>query len=217
MLGVEDAYRRLAAQYDEVVNRTRDLDALVLREHGPSVAGKVLLELGCGTGKNTIWLADGSLEVIAIDLSEAMLGRARARVTAPHVRFLNHDLRIRWPLADESVDLIVGNLVLEHVQDLTFVFGEMKRVLRRGGEVFNAEFHPFRQLLGRGVEISGVHDGAVEAYRHDVSEYVNAGLDQSFSLLRIGEWRDERDLAEEAPPRLLTLHFIRSSATPDDA
>ena len=207
MIGAEEAYRRLAPQYDAVANRTRDLDAVILREHGPSARGKTVLELGCGTGKNTEHLAPGCEKLIALDLSEEMLGFARKRITASHVTFLRHDLRRPWPLDDAAVDLVVANLVLEHVADVAFVFGEIRRVLRRGGESFHAELHPFRQAMGGGLEVPGLAPGSVEAYYHPISEYVNAALGEGLSLVHIGEWRDERDEANDAAPRLLTLHF----------
>ena len=154
MIEVEAAYREWAESYDAVVNLTRDLDAVVLRAIGLGRTGRDIVELGCGTGKNTAWLAEGARSLVAIDLSEEMLARARTRVSADNVRFVRHDLRTPWPLASGVADLVVGNLVLEHISDVDFVFAQAARVLRRGGELFVSEFHPFRQLLGSGAKLS---------------------------------------------------------------
>jgi malonyl-CoA O-methyltransferase len=144
---VAAAYDRWSAQYDADVNRTRDLDGAVLRAGQVAPGGLDVLELGCGTGKNTRWLATAR-SLHALDFSDGMLAQARAAVPDPHVRFTRHDLRLPWPVADRSVDLIVGNLVLEHIERLDPVFAEVARVLRPGGTLYLCELHPFRQARG---------------------------------------------------------------------
>ena len=52
-----------------------------------------------------------------------------------------------WPCKTESVELIVCNLVLEHVRDLSVIF-EAHRTLVAGGQFFIRELHPFRQYQG---------------------------------------------------------------------
>jgi len=64
------------------------------------------------------------------------------------VNFTVADIRAPWPCEDEAADLVVCNLVLEHVENLNFVFSESARVLDRAGKFFICE-HPFRQYLGR--------------------------------------------------------------------
>ena len=123
------AYDRWFATYDSDRNATRDLDALVLRSAGLTLAGARVLELGCGTGKNTEWLVEQARSVMALDFSAGMLSRARQRVTASNVQFAVHDVRERWPLDDGAVDRVIANLVLEHVEQLDSVFSESARVL----------------------------------------------------------------------------------------
>jgi len=53
---VADAYDRWSRQYDDDQNATRDLDAFVLRQVPLQLAGARVLEVGCGTGKNSAWL-----------------------------------------------------------------------------------------------------------------------------------------------------------------
>jgi ubiquinone/menaquinone biosynthesis C-methylase UbiE len=55
------AYEGWAATYDQMTNPPRDLDAEVLRKIMEGRVGGRVLELGCGTGKNTVWLASGFL------------------------------------------------------------------------------------------------------------------------------------------------------------
>jgi ubiquinone/menaquinone biosynthesis C-methylase UbiE len=209
---VRAAYAAWAGSYDSSENRTRDLDGVVLRQHELDIAGRDVVEIGCGTGKNTEWLAEHAASVVALDLSPEMLAKARKRVTSSHVSFLEHDIQRTWPLPDESVNAVIGNLVLEHVSNLRIIFHEAQRVLRSNGTLFICELHPFRQHLGGQAQYTDEKSGArhkIEAYIHELSEYVNSGIDAGLQLARIGEWADDQDRASSAPPRLLSLLFNR--------
>lgn len=210
MQDVRLAYDRWAHSYDSDRNATRDLDALVVRR-ALAPAGMDVLEVGCGTGKNTQWLAEDARSVTGMDFSPEMLARARTRVTSPHVRFVQHDVRERWPVHDASMDLVIGNLVLEHVQDLEPVFREGARVLRPGGRLFFCELHPYRQLAGGQAHFTDSRSGEtvhVIAHVHTVSEYVNGGLAAGLTLESLGEWLEDA-AAAGAPPRLLSTLFRR--------
>lgn len=211
---VAGAYDAWAEAYDTDVNRTRDLAAAVLRQASLDLAGRRVLEIGCGTGSNTEWLAERSGSVLAMDFSGAMLRRAAARVRAGGVRFVEHDLRAAWPLPDGSVEVVIAVLVLEHVESLLHVFAESARVLCGGGEVFLCELHPMRQLAGRQAEFVHPQTGEhvrVPAFLHETSEYVNAGLAAGLEVIHLGEWRDP-EAARTAPPRLLSVRFGRRRA-----
>ena len=210
-LDVADAYNRWAQSYDSDVNATRDLDAVVVRRAPLRLEGRHVLELGCGTGKNTQWLADASADVTALDFSAGMLARAREQVTAKNVAFITHDLRNEWPVRSESVDVVVGNLVLEHIEDVATIFIEAARVLRKGGQLFLCELHPYRQLLGSQAHFTDPASGEavpVVAYRHSTSEFVNSALAAGFSLVELREWT-ESTAEIGAVPRLLSLLFER--------
>ena len=204
---VAQAYDRWSAIYDSDINPTRDLDAIVLRRAPLRLHGRHVLELGCGTGKNTLWLAGTAANVTALDFSAGMLARARERVTAHNVEFRVHDLRERLPLRDESVDVVVGNLVLEHIEHLAPIFEEATRVLTSGGQLYFCELHPYRQLRGGQAHFDDPVNGetiAVTAHRHSISEYVNAAIAAGLTLVSLGEWSDENAEPNSAP-RLLSL------------
>lgn len=212
---VAHAYDGWASTYDEDVNPTRDLDAEVLRTSNLDVHGRDVVELGCGTGKNTTWLAMHARSVVALDVSAGMLARARARVPAAHVTFVQHDVRTSWPLADGTADVIVANLVLEHVEHLAPVYREAARVLRNGGELLFCELHPERQRRGGQAQFTDSATGEtimVPAHRHTVAEYVNDGLAAGLELLQLGEWIEDA-APPAAPPRLLSVRFRRPGGT----
>jgi malonyl-CoA O-methyltransferase len=207
---VAAAYDRWAETYESSPNRTRELAASILRERGPAVEGRDLLEVGCGTGYNTVWFAERARSVVAMDFSAGMLRQAEARIHSPRVRFVLHDVREPWPVGDESADLVVVMLVLEHVERIEHVLAEAARALRPGGEIFVCEFHPFRQITGRQARFTSPETGEcvhVAAFLHDVSEYLNAAIARGFELLHVGEWRDEG----AALPRLLSIRARRQA------
>ncbi|MEK0081987.1 class I SAM-dependent methyltransferase [Benzoatithermus flavus] len=212
LLPPREGYDSWAATYDTQENATRDLDAAVLRLTDLPLDGASVIELGAGTGKNTAWLATRTASVLALDLSPGMLTRARERVPAAHVRFLLHDITRPWPVGDCSADLVVGNLVLEHVADLRPVMTEAARALRPGGLLFLGELHPYRQLLGARARFqAGDALALIEAHRHGVSDYVNTALAAGFDLVRLGEWQESPTGPVPATdrPRLLTALFRR--------
>lgn len=78
------------------------------------LAGKEVLEVGCGTGRITRDLARHALRVVAVDPDEAALAKARAAIPAPNVRFLPMpDGVLDFPSA--SFDVVIYTLSLHHV------------------------------------------------------------------------------------------------------
>ena len=71
------AYDQWAETYDTDFNRTRNLAAQVLRQTDLQVHGREVIEVGCGTGHNTEWLAKRASRIVALDFSKGMLLRAK--------------------------------------------------------------------------------------------------------------------------------------------
>ncbi len=201
---VRSAYDEWAATYDSDRNETRDLDAVVTRAMLGDRRYRRALEVGCGTGKNTAWLAGAADRVLAMDFSQAMLARARASTRASGVTFAQADVTRPWPVVTGCADLVTCSLVLEHVEHLDFVFTEAARALAPGGRMLVCELHPFRQYLGKraNFERGGVR---VEppAFTHHVCDFVAAAARAGLTLLRLDEWWDGDD--RRAPPRLVSF------------
>lgn len=208
-MSIHDAYRMWAATYDSDRNLTRDLDAQITRTMIAPLPATAILELGCGTGKNTFFLAERGAPVHALDFSEAMIAQARAKVTGDHVTFTVIDLTRPWPCADRAVDLVVCNLVLEHIADLYFIFAEAARCLAAGGRFFVSELHPFRQYLGGKARFQQEHASVeIPAYVHHVSDFLDAAERSGFALEALKEfWHAEDD--PQAAPRLISFLFVR--------
>jgi 2-polyprenyl-3-methyl-5-hydroxy-6-metoxy-1,4-benzoquinol methylase len=112
---------------------------LVLRHIG-GVAGRDILEIGCGDGDLAVTLAELGGRVSAIDASEQMIVAARKRAAE---RRTSIDLRLglaqQLPFEDGSFDIVVAVTILCFVRDATPVFQEIARVLKPGGRLVIGE------------------------------------------------------------------------------
>lgn len=202
----KQAYAQWASTYDSDRNRTRDLDEIVTREILGGLHFKSILEIGCGTGKNTSQFAQIGEQVRALDFSEEMIAQARRKSSAANVEFTVADITQRWPVDDASIDLISCNLVLEHIADLSHVFAQAARVLTNNGRFFISELHPFRQYQGT-VATFTREDALVKipAFVHHISDFLNAANATRLTLIQLNEWWHEED--DGKPPRLATFMF----------
>lgn len=204
---IQQAYDAWAASYDKDHNLTRDLDAQVTREvlGGQHVA--TLLELGCGTGKNTTFYAQMADRVLALDFSAAMIRQAQARASAC---FAIADLTHPWPCVPGRTDLAVSNLVLEHLADLDAFFGQVSRALAPGGQCFVCELHPFWQYEGKQATFEGPGGPVmIPAFVHHVSDFVTGAGRAGLRLHRLDEWWHAAD--DGRPPRLISFLFEKPS------
>jgi ubiquinone/menaquinone biosynthesis C-methylase UbiE len=205
-MSIQNSYDNWSSSYDEDENLTRDLDRRVTEKTLRDLQPKRILEIGCGTGKNTAFLAQIGDMVHALDFSEGMITSAREKVKAENVLFSVADLTKSWPDDAASVDLVVCNLVLEHIKDIVFIFSQASRSLCPQGLFFVSELHPFRQYQGKKAKFQS-HEGTVEipAYVHHISDFLNAAGENGFSLKELREWWHEKD--QDKPPRLISFLF----------
>ncbi len=205
-MSIQKAYNDWSSSYDTDENLTRDLDQKVTREALANLHFNSILEIGCGTGKNTAFLAQIGAHVHALDFSEGMIEKAREKIKAENVRFSIADLTRKWPSEDETYDLIVCNLVLEHIEDLSFIFSEAFRVLEEKGRFLVNELHPFRQYAGKKARFSS-ENGVTEvpAFVHHISDFINTASDNNLALVKLNEWWHAED--QNKPPRLITFIF----------
>jgi SAM-dependent methyltransferase len=106
------------------------------------VRSREVLDLGCGSGANTVLLADRGARITGLDLSPDLIDLARQRlavsdVDAANVRFIVGSAHA-IDLPDASVDVVFGMAILHHL-DLQQTAAEVWRVLRPGGRAIFQE------------------------------------------------------------------------------
>jgi len=208
-MSIDKAYDSWSEMYDTNKNRTRDLDKKVSQKVLGQSNYNRILELGCGTGKNTEWLLDKCEEILPVDFSDKMLAIAKKKIQSPKVNFEKLDLLTDWNMPDNYYDLVTCNLVLEHIENLEDIFRKAASKLKSGGSFFISELHPFKQYTGTKARYE-TNEGTRElvVFIHHVTDFINAAISNNFRLDHVGEWFDDDDKNEL--PRIISFLFKKN-------
>jgi len=207
-MSIDKSYNTWAKQYDTNENRTRDLDKKATIETLSKYEFANVLELGCGTGKNSEWLITKAKFVIGLDFSQEMLNKAKSKINSDNIKFQFADLNKPWEIENNFADLITCSLTLEHIKDLDFIFNQAYQKLKSGGKFFICELHPTRQYTGSKAKYeteNGIEE--LEVYVHHLSDYLGSAKRDSFKLVEINEWFDHE--TENEIPRLISFVFAK--------
>ena len=132
--------------------------------------------------------------------------KANEKHVSENISFFAADIARPWPFADAFADLVVCNLVLEHIDDLCFVFSEAYRSLREGGSFFVCELHPFRQYQGTKARFQEAQGTTmIQAFVHNLSDFLSSAEMNDLTLRSCREWWHEQDQGK--PPRLVSFMF----------
>lgn len=168
-----DGYAKWAGSYDSYPNGLIKIEEPIVRGMLGEVAGKRVLDAGCGTGRHTKWLAERGAHVTGVDPSPEMIAIAREK--CPQAEFLAGTFE-PLPVPDALFDLALNALVLEHLPEVAGPIAELARVVVPGGSIVVSVFHPFFVL--RGIPAHFKAEDSVEyempSHVHLVSDYVRA-------------------------------------------
>ncbi len=106
------------------------------------VAGRRILDAGCGSGPLFAALRDRGATVTGIDASTGMLELARRRLGADAALQVA-DLGSPLPFPDGAFDDVIASLVLHYLEDWAAPLAELRRVLTPGGRLIVSVDHPF--------------------------------------------------------------------------
>jgi len=137
-----------------------------------------------------------------------MLEKARVKINSSRVEFLQADITKTWPIRSNAYDLVTFSLVLEHIENLNFIFQQAATTLKPGGYVYVAELHPFKQYSGSKARFdttNGIKE--VTCFTHHVSDFIGAAADNGLHVVSITEHFDDDD--RSVPPRILSILFRR--------
>lgn len=121
-------------KYEDILKKSKDTE---------------IIDLGCGSGGDTLYLNERGYKVIACDYSEEALSIINKHI--PEAKTLNVDLTKALPFEDNSIKIIIADLSLHYFNEATTkdILREIKRVLKKDG-----------YLIGRVNSLNDVNYGA---------------------------------------------------------
>ena len=201
VLPTREGYDRWADTYDTMGNWLLALEEPEVDRALGDVADLDVLDAGCGTGRHALRLAEARARVTAIDFSEAMLAKARAKPGADRVRFLVHDVTTALPFADRSFDRVLSALVLEHITGVRAFFAELGRVARHDGRIVVTAMHP--AMFDKGLSASFRDDAGAEvrprSYPMTLADYLGGAVEAGLAVTGLSEHAVDEPLVARYP------------------
>ncbi|KAL8853749.1 MAG: hypothetical protein Q9221_001392 [Calogaya cf. arnoldii] len=201
-----EAYNEWAATYDTDGNFLLVLDTIMMHEIVPPLLDVLppapkLIELGCGTGRNTVRLQDvTSARIWALDNSQGMLEVAmdRCRSMRESVPDADKAESLEFALRDilcfhetestwdpmKNADAIISTLVVEHIP-LEQFFMVCSKLLRPGGHLLCTNMHSDMGAISQAGFVDPVTGTKIRAlsYAHTVQEFLTCARTWNFTLL----------------------------------
>ena len=180
-----------------------------------------VLDVGAGTGRHAVRVAQCGARVTAVDFSEEMLAKARQKTGADRVRWLVHDVALPLPFEARSFDRVLSALVLEHIPvgDLASFFRDLGRVARDDGLIVVTAMHPAMFLKGVSANFRD-DSGEVRprSYVATLSDYVMGAIQAGLVIVSLAEHsvdeglvaRNERSRKWLGWPALFVMTFKRA-------
>ncbi|RKI89920.1 class I SAM-dependent methyltransferase [Parablautia intestinalis] len=116
----------------------------------PSLAGKNVLDLGCGYGWHCIFAArQGAAQVLGLDLSRKMIEEAIKRNKKTQIEYRVCGIE-EYEYPESMWDCVVSNLALHYIENIEKVFQNVYKTLKPGGTfIFNIEHPVFTAGVGQ--------------------------------------------------------------------
>lgn len=178
-------------------------------------AGETVLDLGSGGGFDCFLAATETGEkgqVIGVDMTPTMVSKARAnadRGQYSHVDFRLGEIE-NLPVADEVVDVIISNCVINLSPDKPRVFAEAFRALKKGGRLAISDVVASTELpdeLRKDLQLySGCMAGASV-----ISELEEILVDIGFTDIRIAPKDDSKEFIKDWAPGRGVEEYVLSA------
>jgi malonyl-CoA O-methyltransferase len=195
-LPAREAYRLWAPRY-AAETAVSALEDAAVRRVTPPVAGRALIDIGCGIGRR---LPHGTRVTVGIDLVVEMLAQQRTSGDAPrHPPVAAGDVRA-LPIRAAAFDVLWCRLVLGHIPDLVPAYREMARVAASDATLIVTDFHPDARAAGhtRGFRDEDGRPHVVEHHDHSANLHIDVAGNAG--------WKLRRRLDLEVGPSLLPIY-----------
>lgn len=172
-----EGYNLWAHTYNEESNPIKNLSDQMVEKFLPDLAGKNVLDAGCGSGKFCLIAEkNNASKILGIDLSPKMIELTRPHCLSSELRC--DDISIS-PIEKNAYDVIICALVLGHIENLKPALSNLLTGLKKGGILIVTDFHPFLTLLKSKRTFKDTKSG--ETY--EISHYLHL-FEEYFKLFR---------------------------------
>jgi len=195
-------YDRWAEIYDGEDNPLVVLEEELFPPLIGSVTGLSIADIGCGTGRHALLWAGAGARVTAVDFSEGMLHKAKAKPGAEEIRFVCHDLAKPFPLESQSFDRVFCCLVLDHISNPDAFFAELARLCRPDGFIGISVMHPAMMLKGVQARFTDPSTGrkiGPASHPNQISDYVMATVRSGLTIQHMSEHAVDAALVARSP------------------
>jgi len=181
-------YAIWSKSYDHEKNPLMAVEEPHVKQLLNSISYSRVLDVGTGTGRHALKLAQPGVHVTAIDNSSEMLAIARdkANRTGLEIDFRHVSLENPLPFNDEAFDLVLCSLVLTHIPNLANVVKELYRVCSEGGYILITDFHP--ESLAKGWRTEFENNGTLYLlpnFNYTREDYLEAVSAAGFPLVQV--------------------------------
>ena len=162
---------------------------------------KVLLDAGCGFGKDMAYFRNAGAVVYGIDASEEMIGLARKN--NPEIRNISVQSYDKTSFDDNFFDVVHSRYAFQYSEDLDSVFSEMHRIIKPGGYFIFLAAHPLLSFIAkeerdynkRETISFPIFDGSFVLHEpsHTVSDYLSPALLSGFDLIYFSEQKQKEN------------------------
>lgn len=132
--------QQLMTNGDKPQQDTLDFIKYIRKEHTVAIENTTVLDLGCGTGRNSNYFAELGAKVTGIEISKTALQLAKDRAHEKNliVTYIHQSMGNAFPMADASCDIVIdvtsSNSLTE--AERAIYLAETNRVLKPGGYFF---------------------------------------------------------------------------------
>lgn len=216
--------REFFAGYSQLPRQVQGLDGApewpTIRAMLPDVAGKRVLDLGCGFGWASRWIREqGAASVLSLDLSENMIRRAKADTVDPNIEYRIADLE-NFELPPSAFDLAYSALTFHYIRDFQRLVRTLHQSLAPRGilvftiehPIFMAATHPHwiidedgrntwpvNRYSDEGERRTDWFAKGVLKYHRKISTMLNALIETGFAVRAIDEFAPSADQIRANP------------------
>ncbi len=153
---IKSGYKIWSKTYDTEENILIQIEEPIVKRILKKYSRGKALDLGCGTGRYSLYLDSLGHSVTGVDISKDMIRLAQKK--SKKVQFIQGDIS-NLSFEDNKFDLMVSGLAIHYVKNLEKAINEFARVLRPGGQLIISSIHPWMVALGAHAEFHDKNSG----------------------------------------------------------